>query len=1063
MRAERDKLLVRLLVGSLTLSVGYLVPVALAGAGSSATTSSTGTWISSTPAGSSSPEDFTLLATGSVANDSSIATESDSTPVSAFDASGHGVVAWENRDGGYVEASFIEPGHTWSRPELVGTGTNPVVAVDSAGDAVVVFTDTASGSGSVAYAYSAAGSDTFNATVEIDGLAGEQNPQVVIDSSDDAWVTWYTGGSVDTYRYAELTAGQLAGGANSSSSPSVSVKTLGAGGDTSFRGRAVLAADPAGGGVVAAWTAFPAAERLASASRQIDVAYAAPGAETFGPVTALPDPSGDSNSPAVAVNSSGEAVVAWDGCSQPDGSRFCDGSGRAIEVASAGPTQLSMSNGPTFSPAQSLAPAGQGGDIGADGLDQDGEFNPAVAVNGSQVAVAWSDSQPSSAVVDGAIEPLSDLDDDTPGWTELSGIPASDSADGAGTPHGGGPQIAIDANSDVILAWDDGNALNVARAADCTAGCQPLTVTQLDTDAAGGGQYPAEYEPSLAADAGGDLLLSWLSDHDSSISPATVAATYDAGPLQTSPQIPATATTGTPVNFSVESSDIWSGLAGPVTTTWNFGDGSSETGVTAGHTYTTTGTYTVSVVSHATDGASSTTSRQIVVSAAAVSPTPTSTPVSTPTPAPAQSSTRTGATWGSGSAARSVAADLTVPALVCPSSGAARGQELGVELSGGLNRSATGSADFAGVEVLCRGGTASYRPSFTVVTVGSGKARTETASRAVSPGDLLSLKIAGTARGESLTVTDLSQPSERSVSLTGALLVTHTGWQVGAFPIAGVSGPVQTLATGFTDVSAGGAGISRIRRLVSSAWGPARVSRIGAAENQFSVLYRATPQPKLGDGDNAIAATGGVEFRRPGTRRWVRLKSPARLPNGTVINASSGTVQLTATESHGQTQSVTAWGGEFRIANQHDGAIVLDVIGTWSASEGASPGRSSRLKRKRTKKTVTGNLWTKGHGKVTTKGSYGSASVLGSEWLTRNLKSGTLFRVTRNRLDTKDVITVTVYYPKRHTVKLRQGQSLVAPAPHKVTAHRKRHAVTVRPGHSRRLRLRILRRSPQPS
>jgi hypothetical protein len=1012
---------------ALALSAGCLTPVALAGAGSSEATGSTGTWISTTPAHSSTPEDFTPLATDSVSNDKSITTESDLTPSSAFNASGDGVVAWENTRGDYVEASSIEPGGTWSEPVLVGTGVNPVVAVDPAGDAVIVFQDTASISESVAYAYSPAGSGRFNSPVKIGSLTPEANPQVVMDSSGNAWVTWsdaygYDPTSAD--QYAHLSAGQLGSGANSASAADpVAVRTLGQ--YSGFTGRAVLATS-AGGGVVAAWAAPTAHAPYAD---EIDVAYAAPGQTTFGPATPLPDSyAGFAASPAVAMNSSGGAVVAWDECDQPSGMPFCADSGdRAVEVASASANQLAASGGPKFNTLQSLSPSSQGGDLGHDSLDGNGEFAPAVAASDNEVAVAWEDRATSFAV-DGATEPLADLDSDTPNWSELGGIPAGDDAEGTGTHYSGGPQIAIDTAGDVTLAWNDGTAINVAAALACAATCPSMTVTQLDKNAASGGPSLAAYRPSLAFDANGDLLLSWLSDDNREISPAAVAATYDAGPALTNIEIPTTAASGTPASFSIESSDLWSGLSGADTTTWNFGDGGSATGVDVSHTYATPGTYTVSVVSRAADGASSTIgtsptiSRQILVSAvSAVSAAPALGAAPSPTGA--------GAVWRSGSAAASVTAELTVPALVCPS-GVTAGQDLGAELRGGVRGASTPRTDFAGVEVECTNGSASYKPTFTIANGTGGSTTTQAPSLTVTPGDLLSVHISHTSSHEQLTITDLSEPSERAASTSGPSLATHTGWQVGAFAIAGVKGPEQTLATGFTNVKAGGTGISHLKGLAKNTWGPARVSKIGTSENQFSVLYRRTPQPRVGGGSNAIPANGSDEYELPHTHRFLPLSSSVRLPNGTVIDASGGTVQLTSSEPHGQTQSVTAWGGEFKITNKHNGATVLTVNGTWGGSDSGSDSTKARLSaHKKKKKKITGNLWAKGHGNMSTKGSYGSAAVVGTEWLTRNLKNGTLFKVTKNHLDSQDSITVTVDYPKRHTVTLHPGQSLLAPAP----------------------------------
>ncbi len=1013
----RPRISIRLVVAAIALSAGLLSSLVLAGAGSSAITSSSGTWISTIPTGSSTREDFTQLATGAVSNDRLITTETDVSPSSAFNPSGDGVVAWENTSGGYVEASFIKAGGRWSEPELVGVGVKPVVAVDSAGDAVVVFQDVAPRGDSVAYAYSPAGSGSFNSPVQIDGRTPEASPRVVFDSSGNAWVSWsdsYGYGPTPGDQVARLSATQLASGAQASSQGDpVSVSTLGGSGAV---GRVAMATS-AGGGVVAAWAAPVAGDPF---SDDIEVAYAAPGQNAFGPAKPMPGSGGGASDPAVAMNDAGDAVVAWDKCPQESATDLCIIQGRTtVEVDSATASQLGGAQGPTFSAAESLAPAGQGGDLGVDSLDRSGEFAPAVAVNDNEVAVAWEDED-GSFVIDGAVEPLNGLVSDTPKWAELSGIPAADDTDGTGTPYGGGPHVAIDTAGDVALAWNDGDAINVAAALGCAATCPSMTVTQLDTRAGSGGQHSARYRPALASDENGELLLSWVSDDDPHVSPATVAAVYDTGPALTNIQIPTTATARTPADFSVGSSDVWSGLSGAVTTTWTFGDGDGATGTAVSHTYGSGGTYTVTVVSQAADGASSTISRQIVVSAA-VAPATT---ITTTVPSP----TWTGAAWRSRSSTRRVAAEFTVPALVC-STRATAGQELGVELRGEVSGKPTPLIDFAGVDVKCSSHRASYRPTFTIANVGGDSTMTRPASLRVAPGDLVSVQISHTSTRERLTLTDLSAPTESSASASARLFATHSGWQVGAFPIPGVRGPVQTLATGFINVKSGGTGVSHLKGLSRSKWGQAKVSRIGADQNQFSVLYHRIPQPRVGGGSNAIPANGSNEYELPGTHKWVRLRSSARLPNGTVIDASSGTVQLTSSEPGGQTQSVAAWGGQFKVTNTHNGGTVLTVKGTWDGSGTATTASVRSHGSKKKKPVVTGNLWSKGHGNMTTKGSYGSAAVLGTRWLTRNTKSGTLFRVAKNRLDTNDSIKVTVDYPERHTVTLRQGESLLAPAP----------------------------------
>jgi PKD repeat protein len=76
------------------------------------------------------------------------------------------------------------------------------------------------------------------------------------------------------------------------------------------------------------------------------------------------------------------------------------------------------------------------------------------------------------------------------------------------------------------------------------------------------------------------------------------AAGYDfAGPQLLGLSIPAAGVAGIPVSFSVSPLDVFSGVS---STGWSFGDGQSATGTAVSHTYTSAGTYHVSVT--ATDG-----------------------------------------------------------------------------------------------------------------------------------------------------------------------------------------------------------------------------------------------------------------------------------------------------------------------------------------------------------------------------------------------------------------------------------------------------------------------------
>jgi hypothetical protein len=137
------------------------------------------------------------------------------------------------------------------------------------------------------------------------------------------------------------------------------------------------------------------------------------------------------------------------------------------------------------------------------------------------------------------------------------------------------------------------------------------------------------YDPQVAFDEQGDAITVW--DHDNGTSEVIETAGYVAavGPRLDSLSIPTTGVVGQPATFSVSPLDVWSVLR---ETSWSFGDGTSATGTSVTHTYTSAGSYEVLVRSTDMFGNTTSTSGTITV---APEPSPVSTLSSSSASAPA--------------------------------------------------------------------------------------------------------------------------------------------------------------------------------------------------------------------------------------------------------------------------------------------------------------------------------------------------------------------------------------------------------------------------------------------
>jgi hypothetical protein len=134
-------------------------------------------------------------------------------------------------------------------------------------------------------------------------------------------------------------------------------------------------------------------------------------------------------------------------------------------------------------------------------------------------------------------------------------------------------------------------------------------------------------------------------------------------------------------------------------------------------------------------------------------------------------------------------------------------------------------------------------------------------------------------------------------------------------------------------------------------------------------------------------------------------------------------VGLTVAEPGGATQSGDFYDGEFVLTQNHSGVTTETLTGgSFSACHSATDRLASAASAAATPKGApVRKLWGSAHGKFTTSGRGGAATVLGTIWLTEDYCNGTLFKAVKD-----SVSIVDFAHPKQKHV-IQQGHSYFAP------------------------------------
>ena len=360
------------------------------------------------------------------------------------------------------------------------------------------------------------------------------------------------------------------------------------------------AAFDAAGNATVVWAGTDAGGRTVVVAKQRDAASG-----TWGGPIVLSRRDGDApGGPSLAVNATGDAVVAW---------TLAGPNGRVVQASfRSGPS------GPWSAPIDLSAP--------------DAELDPAVAIDavGDAVAVwsrgavegafrpaggSWTGSVPLSSALPGPREP--DVALDTAGnavavWRvgvdiESAARPRTTGVWSTPVPVSGPvaepPRVALDASGNAVALWSgpEGETLSALRPA---ATGRWLPAARVSSAGA------VTRAARLAAGPGGSTVAAWLR----TVSPRTVVEAADlmgTGPLLTTVRIPPKASTGVFLPFAVVPVPWSAPLAGQ--TFWRFGDGTSAAGIHVAHAYVVPGDYTVSVTQTDAAGGVATTSGRVEI------------------------------------------------------------------------------------------------------------------------------------------------------------------------------------------------------------------------------------------------------------------------------------------------------------------------------------------------------------------------------------------------------------------------------------------------------------------
>jgi PKD domain len=476
-------------------------------------------------------------------------------PVVAADSQGTVLAAWEQKEavGTRIYTSVRPPGGAFAAAVAMSragaTGQLPAVAFDSSGDAIAVW----SGDGVIEASRRPAGG-SFGEAQQLSGEGESANdPKVIFDSQGDAVVVWVSDSRV-LPEVVRLEASVRPAGGSFGAPRQLDYLTPESMEQNVYISIGGLAADEQGD-VFAAWST--SREELYGSEKQSSAIKAAisHAGSAFSEITTLAEKEGTLlsddvvRSADIAADPQGEALVVWEHYSS---------TGQKIEA------KIRPPEGPFETEPEIVSG------------EETSVSSPQVAFAGNGEATVVYTAPVGGKT--GVVAVLRSVGGEF-------GLPRPVSESGVSSTY---PTVLALANGETLVAWlryEEPGQINAATRPVGGSFGAPRAVSPT-------GKGSGIGAPVLAADGYGDAVAIWRRLEANYT--AEVAGYDNAGPALQGLSIPTTGTLGQSLGFSVSPLDVWSALGA---TSWDFGDGSTATGTSATHAYTTAGNFKVTVSS----------------------------------------------------------------------------------------------------------------------------------------------------------------------------------------------------------------------------------------------------------------------------------------------------------------------------------------------------------------------------------------------------------------------------------------------------------------------------------